>query len=118
VLGGSAGFGTPTWIVLFTRDDRHLLTASDDGNVRLWDWRPGTAAVVATSVEFSQSVALSPDRRWLSMGAANNTTLLVRCPACAPLGELRDGARRNARALTKAERKKYLHEGEEVRKPY
>jgi hypothetical protein len=100
------------------RDDRHLLSANDDGKAWLRDWRPQTGAIVATSVRLSQSVALSPDRRWLSVGGPNRTTLLVRCRGCAPLDELERDARRSRRALTATERRDYLHEGQATLDPY
>ena len=99
-------------VVAFTRDDRHLLAAGDDGTARIWDWRPQTAAIVATSISRGWSVALSENRRWLSMGGQKGSTLLLRCPGCAPLGDLKTTAGRIARPLSPAERRDYLHAGE------
>jgi WD40 repeat protein len=111
VLRASNGAGAstePTWMVLFTADSRHILSAGDDGKVRLWDWQPQTDAVVATFTGLSQSVALSPDRRWLSAGGANHTTVLIRCQACAPLEQLKADARAASRPLTREQQRRYL----------
>jgi WD40 repeat protein len=109
VLDGGSSSATQ---VRFTGDGRHLLVANDDGTVRLWDWRPQTSSIVATGFRGGWSVAMSSDRRLLTGTSRHGTTLLLRCPGCAPLSALTSLARDGARPFTKGERRQYLHEGQ------
>ena len=109
VLDGGSSRATA---VQFTGDGRHLLVADDGGTVRLWDWRPQTSSVLATGFSNGWSVAMSSDRRLLTGTGNHATTLLLRCPGCAPLNAVKATAHTGARELTGREERDYLHRGQ------
>ena len=59
---------TPVWAISFSRDGRFLASGSADGFVRIWN--PTTGRLLrswkATSVEFFEAIAFSPDGRLLA----------------------------------------------------
>lgn len=99
-------------VVRFGADRFHLLSASNDGTARIWDWRPGVGAVVASSIATARSVDMTADGRWLTVAARGNTAFVLPCPGCMRLKDLKSLAKPLARRLTAAENHKYLHRGD------
>jgi WD40 repeat protein len=60
--------------VIFTRDGRQIVSASDDKVIRIWDWRTGkTVRTIRGELGAGingqvYAVALSPNERWLAVG--------------------------------------------------
>jgi hypothetical protein len=105
--------------VQFTADGRHLISSSDHGAVRLWDWRPGTGAMVASGIDSGASLGFTDHGNWMSVAKPNKTVYVLHCFACEPLEALEALAAQQARPLSAPEERTYLHKGESLSsKPY
>ena len=64
------------WDVIFTKDSRHLVSASNDKTIRVWDVRTGgISRVIRGQIGVGPegkiyAAALSPDNEWLAVGGA------------------------------------------------
>ena len=106
---------SPVRTANFSPDGTMVLTASDDGLVRLWDAANGQfLTVVASRTGSVTTAAFSPDGKFVAAaGSGDASASLSLCQICGPTDGLLDRARVRAkvgRPLTPQERQKYLHE--------
>ncbi len=69
------------WVqqIAFTSDNRRLLTAGIDGNLRQWNMtlgNPGSLTILSGHTERVMSAAISPDNHWAATGAENGIVRL------------------------------------------
>lgn len=96
----------------FSPDGQFIITASDDGTARLWDWAAGSAGlIVAQATVEIPSIAYAPDANTFAIGNADGLVSVHDCEVCLPIDELVPYAQeRLTRELTPEERVRYLGE--------
>jgi WD40 repeat protein len=95
--------------VVFTSDGTKVLSASDDGTLRLWDAETGaTLAVLQAGKDPVTDVALSRDGKIATLGD-DDVIRVFRCEVCGTVEQVRATARsRSPAPLTPSERQQFL----------
>ena len=81
--------GVPLSSVAFSPNGRLLAAGSPDGYIRIWDWKQQELlAAMKLHADFVNSVAFSPDSRWILSASDDRTAKLYHCTTCGPIEAL------------------------------